>query len=121
MTLKIEDMMKKKVYKDVELSCSFQQQDELPVNECLQGIISRTKKGFCFEEAVRHTRQHRNLKLYEGKYCSLVHRQNGKYQLHFKAFEVKNSCSSFEMARPLYWEMIEALGIIEQQMKEAEV
>ena len=114
-------LMKKKDYKNVELSCSFQQQDELPVNECLQGIISRTKKGFCFEEAVRHTRQHRNLKLYEGKYCSLVHRQNGKYQLHFKAFEVKNSCSSFEMARPLYWEMIEALGIIEQQMKEAEV
>ena len=113
--------MKKKVYKDVELSCSFQQQDELPVNECLQGIISRTKKGFCFEEAVRHTRQHRNLKLYEGKYCSLVHRQNGKYQLHFKAFEVTKPSNSFEMAQPLYWEMLDAFDIIDQQMREAEV
>ena len=104
--------MKKKVYKDVELSCSFQQQDELPVNECLQGIISRTKKGFCFEEAVKHTRQHRNLKLYEGKYCSLVHRQNGKYQLHMRTINTSGDFKRNELAYKVYCEIMNAFEII---------
>lgn len=112
--------MKKTVYKNVELTCAFQQANDLQKNECLQGVMSRNDKGFRFEEAVKHTRHHRNPKLYEGEHCSLVHRPNGKYQLHFKPFEVSGPFKLFDFSFPFYMEMMDALRIIERQTMEEE-
>ena len=75
--------MQKKTYFGVQLSCVLHTQSStantlqpvinplastaLDDGLCLTGVISRTRKGFHFEEASRKGRPPRNPKLYDGK------------------------------------------------------
>ena len=72
--------MKKKNYPNVNLTCAFQNTEELSGNQCLNGVFSKTGNGFLFEEAIRKGRAPRNPKLFDGKYISILYMQNGRYQ-----------------------------------------
>ena len=119
--------MQKKTYFGVQLSCVLHTQSStantlqpvinplastaLDDGLCLTGVISRTRKGFHFEEASRKGRPPRNPKLYDGKYISMVRMQNGRYQCHLKTMDkgfVKNT-----FAEGVYEDIINALKIID--------
>ncbi|MBQ0164273.1 MAG: hypothetical protein KBS75_03630, partial [Bacteroidales bacterium] len=64
--------MNKRNYSQVELSCVYQQVQDINENQCLNGIISRQGDGkFRFEETIRKGRAPRNPKLYDGTYVSM--------------------------------------------------
>ena len=111
--------MQKKTYFGVQLSCVLHTQSStantlqpvinplastaLDDGLCLTGVISRTRKGFHFEEASR--------KLYDGKYISMVRMQNGRYQCHLKTMDKGFDKNTF--AEGVYQDIINALKIID--------
>ena len=103
--------MKKKTYSNVNLTCAFQQAENLENNQCLNGVFSKTSKGFLFEEAIRKGRPPRNPKLFDGKYISMVKMQNGRYQCHLKTMDKGFEKRTF--AEKVYQEIVNALKIIE--------
>lgn len=105
--------MQKKTYSSVELSCILQQDSELTSDKCLNGVISKTDDGFRFEEAVRKGRLKRNPKLFDGIYCSLVHMQNGKYQIHMKTIDASTCVDRQDLAFKVYSELLHAFEIID--------
>lgn len=106
--------MRKKTYSQIELSCTFQQQEELTPEQCINGVISKSEDGnFRFEEAVKGHRHKRNPKLYDGDYCSLVHMQNGKYQIHMKTINASGISDRLKLAFNVYVELITAFNIID--------
>lgn len=105
--------MKKTVYTAIELSCILQQDSEISIDKCLNGVISSTDKGFRFEEAVRKGRPKRNPKLFDGNYISMVHMQNGKYQCHMKTITASKELDRQELAFKVYSELLNALNIID--------
>lgn len=105
--------MQKKTYTNVHLSCSFQQAEELQNDQCLNGVFSKTDTGFRFEEAARGTSCRRNPKLYDGAYCSLVHMQNGKYQIHMKTINASAIENPSDFAFKVYAELLHAFKVIE--------
>ena len=104
--------MKKKTYSNVNLTCAFQQAENLENNQCLNGVFSKTNKGFLFEEAIRKGRPPRNPKLFDGKYISMVKRQNGRYQCHIKTFDPKEMDRK-QTAYDIYTEIAQAFCIID--------
>lgn len=104
--------MKKKTYSNTTLTCTLQQSDELQESQCLTGIISKTREGFRFEEAVHKGRPPHNPKLYDGKYISMVRRKNGRYQCHIKTFDPKEMDRS-RVAYDIYAEISQAFQIID--------
>lgn len=106
--------MKKKTYSSVNLSCSFQQVEELTEDQCLNGVFSKTEDGkFCFEEAIKSQRPKRNPKLFDGNYCSLVHMQNGKYQIHMKTINASSVTDRQDLAFKVYSELLNAFNVID--------
>ena len=104
-------IMKKKNYSNVNLTCAFQNTEELSGNQCLNGVFSKTGNGFLFEEAVRKGRPPRNPKLFDGKYISMVKMQNGRYQCHLKTMDKGFDKRTF--AGEVYQEIVNALKIID--------
>ena len=104
--------MKKKTYSNVNLTCAFQQAENLENNQCLNGVFSKTNNGFLFEEAIRKGRPPRNPKLFDGKYISMVKRQNGRYQCHIKTFDPKEMDRK-QTAYDIYTEIAQAFCIID--------
>ena len=104
--------MQKKTYKSINLACTLQQDDEITTDKCLNGVISKTEGGFRFEEAVRKGRPKRNPKLFDGKFCSLIHMTNGKYQIHMKTIDASTITNSQSFAFSLYCELLNALSIV---------
>lgn len=104
--------MKKKTYSNVNLTCAFQQAENLENNQCLNGVFSKTSNGFLFEEAIRKGRPPRNPKLFDGKYISMVKRQNGRYQCHIKTFDPKEMDRK-QAAYDIYNELAQAFCIID--------
>ena len=102
--------MQKKTYTSVDLSCSYQHVEDLENDQCLNGVFSKTEKGFKFEEAIKQPRTKRNPKLFDGKYCSLVHMQNGKYQMHLKTMDETFDREKFAFG--VYSEITNALKIM---------
>ena len=45
--------MFKRTYKNINLSCIMQQDSENSKEKCLNGVMSKTKDGFLFEQSVR--------------------------------------------------------------------
>lgn len=88
------------------------QQNELSDNECLKGVISKSDNSFRFEEAVKKLSPRRNPKIYSGNYCSLVHMQNGKYQIHMKTINASAVTDPLDLAFKVYSEIINALKVI---------
>ena len=105
--------MNKKTYSNVDLSCSFQQVEELENNQCLTGVFSKTDKGFRFEESIRGQSVKRNPKLFDGNYCSLVHMRNGKYQIHMKTINASAISDPNDFAFKIYSELLSAFEVIE--------
>ena len=103
--------MKKTTYTQVDLNCVLQQSEEITTDNCINGIISRTEKGFRFEEAVRKGRPPRNPKLFDGQFISMVRMQNGKYQCHLKT--MKDGFDKENFAFSVYSELIKALQILD--------
>lgn len=78
----------KKQYQNINLTCLFQQVEELSSDQCLSGLFSRNTDGtFSFEEVIPKVRDVRNAKLFDGQYISMVRMKNGKLQIHFKVIE----------------------------------
>lgn len=103
--------MKKKIYTPITLTCVLQQDNEMPTDTCLCGVMSRTSKGFRFEEAIRKGRAPRNPKLYDGQYVTMVRMRNGRYQMHLKTMQ---HCIDHEKyAFGVYSEITNALKIID--------
>ena len=105
--------MQKKTYNDVQLNCVFQQVSELTDSVCLTGVISRNEGGFRFEEEIKKGRCTRNPKLFDGQYCSLVHMQNGKYQIHMKTINASAIADRNQLAFNVYSELLTAFSIID--------
>lgn len=105
--------MQKKIYKAIDLACTLQPETEFTTNKCLSGVMSMTEQGFRFEEAVRKGSPKRNLKLFDGKYCSLVHMQNGRYQIHMKTIDASSIKDRGELAFKVYSELLNAFNIID--------
>ena len=105
--------MQKKTYSSVELSCTLQQDTEITQDKCFNGVISKTDDGFRFEEAVRKGRSKRNPKLFDGKFCSLVHMANGNYQIHMKTIDASGITDRQDLAFKVYSELLNAFNIID--------
>lgn len=105
--------MEKKVYSNTTLTCNLQKSVELQPSECLSGVISKTEDGFRFEESVKGHRDKRNPKLFDGSYCSLVHMQNGKYQIHMKTINASAITDPNDFAFKVYSELLNAFKIID--------
>ena len=103
--------MQKKTYSNTTLTCTFQKSEELQESQCLVGVISKTTEGFSFEEAIRKGRPPRNPKLYDGKYISMVKKQNGRYQCHLKS--MAEGFDKHTFAEGVYQDITNALKIID--------
>ena len=101
------------MYSNVNLACSFQQVEELSENQCLNGVFSKTSEGFRFEEAAKGHRDKRNPKLFDGKFCSLVHMANGKYQIHMKTINASAITDPTEFAFKVFSELLNAFKSID--------
>lgn len=104
--------MIKKHYPNIMLTCTLQQDCEPSPDKCLNGVISKTHDGFRFEEAIHRGRAKRNPKLYEGDFCSLVHMQNGKYQIHMRTIDA-SGVDRKDLAFKVYSELVAAFSIID--------
>lgn len=105
--------MQKKTYNGIQLDCVFQHVTDLPESACLPGMISRHEDGFRFEESCARKACTRNPKLFDGQYCSLVHMQNGKYQIHMKTINASSITDRNQLAFNVYSELLSAFSIID--------
>ena len=105
--------MQKKTYNDIQLDCVFQHVNDLPNAVCLPGMISRHEDGFRFEESCHHRSGQRNPKLFDGQFCSLVHMQNGRYQIHMKTINASAIVDRNQLAFNVYSELLTAFSIID--------
>ena len=106
--------MKKNVNLCVDLK-TVMQNDALPVEgQCYTGVLTRDgEEHFVFEESCRKHRCPRNPKLFDGQYCSLVHMQNGKYQIHMKTINASSITDRNQFAVNVYSELLTAFSIID--------
>lgn len=104
--------MKKLTFNNVTIDIMTQKKEELTLPKCLTGVLTVSHKGVKFEEAVRRARTKPNVKLYDGDYCSLVHMQNGKYQVHMKHIDASDITDRNQLAFNIYYELLEAFKII---------
>ena len=103
--------MKKVTYTRIDLSCTLQQVGETD-SKCLRGILSQDgDRTFRFEETISKGRSPLNPKLYDGKYLSMVRRQNGKYQFHMKA--LADGFDKEKLPHAIYSEVSAALQILD--------
>ena len=107
--------MKKNMILCVDLKTILQEDALLNQGKCYRGVLSRTSEDeFLFEEAVRVSNHvHRNPKLFSGRYVSLVHMQNGKYQVHMRTINASDVKDHKELANNVYFELLSALKIID--------
>lgn len=103
--------MNKKTYTSTNLACVLQHSEEITNDQCLNGVISKTSDGFRFEEAIRKGRPPRNPKLYDGKFISMVKKQNGRYQCHLKTMDEHFDRKNFAFA--VYSELTAAMAILD--------
>ena len=68
---------------------------------------------YVFEESCQRKGCQRNPKLYDGNYCSLVHMQNGKYQIHMKTINASSISDRNQFAFNVYSELLTAFSIID--------
>ena len=106
--------MQKNVNLCVDLK-TVMQKDALPIEgQCYTGVLTRDgEEHFVFEESCRKHRCPRNPKLFDGQYCSLVHMQNGKYQIHMKTINASSITDCNQFAFNVYSELLEAFTIID--------
>lgn len=104
--------MQKKTFHNVTLDCIMQHDDTIHDSDTHNGIISKCKDQFRFVESVTHHSYRRNPKLYDGTYCSLVHKQDGKYQIHMKTINASTLSDPIELALKVYEDILKAFKFI---------
>lgn len=106
--------MQKNVNLCVDLK-TVMQTDANPIEgQCYTGVLTRDgEEHFVFEESCRKHRCPRNPKLFDGQYCSLVHMQNGKYQIHMKTINASSITDRNQFAFNVYSELLTAFSIID--------
>lgn len=98
----------------VDLKTVMQNDTQLSKGKCYNGILSRTGSDtYLFEEAVHtNTHGHRNPKLYDGKYLSMVRRQDGRYQCYLRQMPDLTQTNCHAYAFGIYEELVKAFTII---------
>ena len=105
--------MKKNTILCVDLKTVMQNDVLLAEGKCYNGVMTRDGiDHYRFEESVRKGRPQRNPKLFDGKYCSLVHMQNGKYQIHMKTINASAVENRNVLAFEVYGELLKAFSVI---------
>ncbi|MCQ2223949.1 MAG: hypothetical protein MJZ35_09210 [Bacteroidaceae bacterium] len=101
----------------VNLKTIMQHDAILSEGQCYRGVLTRDAENhYLFEEATHTlTDRHgqRNPKLFDGDYCSLVHMQNGRYQVHMKTITAGKDLDCNALAFAVYSELLNALNIID--------
>lgn len=100
----------------VDLKTILQEDTLLAEGHCYHGVLTRDGEDhYLFEEEARHSdsRNKRNPKLFDGKYVSLVHMQNGKYQIHMRTIDASVREDRQELAFKVYSELLNAFNIID--------
>lgn len=107
--------MKKNMNICIDLKTIMQEDALLTPGQCYRGVLSRTEEDvYLFEEAAPANHVHRrNPKLYEGRYVSLVHMQNGRYQIHMRTIDTSASIDCRILAQQVYRELLDAFCIID--------
>lgn len=107
--------MKKNINLCIDLKTILQEDTLLNPGQCYRGVLSRTDDDqYLFEEAVTSGKNdRRNPKLFKGNYVSLVHMQNGKYQVHMRTIDASSALDRKELAFQVYSELLEAFHIID--------
>lgn len=106
--------MQKNVNLCVDLK-TVMQNDAHPIEgQCYTGVLTRkSEDNFIFEESCARKTCTRNPKLFDGNYCSLVHMQNGKYQIHMKTINASGITDRNQLAFNVYSELLTAFSIID--------
>ena len=109
--------MKKNMNLCIDLKTIMQEDALLNPGKCYRGVLSMTgEDSYLFEEEVnkpidRHGK--RNPKLFDGKYVSLVHMANGRYQVHMRTIDASSSLDRRDLAFQVYSELLTAFEIID--------
>ena len=100
---------------NVDLKTVMQNDALLVEGQCYSGVLTRDSEDhYVFEESVnKGGRCPRNPKLFDGQYCSLVHMQNGKYQIHMKTINASAISDRNQLAFNVYSELLTAFSIID--------
>ena len=106
--------MNKKSYSNVMLTVHFQQSEPEGWHS-YRGVFTLTGENkFLFEEAAhRQQATVRNPKLFVGEYISLVHKQNGRYQVHCRTINPSQGLDVSDLAFKVYSELLTALRQID--------
>lgn len=100
----------------VDLKTIMQEDVLLTEGQCYRGCLTRDGEDHYLFEEEAHTighRHKRNPKLYDGKFVSLVHMQNGKYQVHMRTIDASSSVDKKDLAFSVYNELLAAFNIID--------
>lgn len=99
----------------VDLKTIMQEDVLLTEGQTYRGCLTRDGEDhYLFEEAVRIDKHgRRNPKLFAGDYVSLVHMQNGKYQVHMRTIDASSALDRKELAFKVYSELLNAFNIID--------
>ena len=106
--------MNKKSYSNVMLTVHLQQSEPEGWHS-YRGVFTLTGENkFLFEEAAyRQKSVVRNPKLFVGEYISLVHKQNGRYQVHCRTINPSQGLDVSDLAFKVYSELLTALRQID--------
>ena len=106
--------MQKNVNLCVDLKTVMQNDAHLIEGQCYNGVLTRDGENhFIFEESCQRKSCQRNPKLFDGKYCSLVHMQNGRYQIHLRTINASQVADRNALAFNVYSELISAFSVID--------
>lgn len=106
--------MQKNLNLCVDLKTVMQYDAHLVLGQCYTGVLTRDGDDhFIFEESSHKGRVTRNPKLFDGNYCSLVHMQNGKYQIHMKTINASEINDRHDFAFRVYTELLTAFNVID--------
>lgn len=109
--------MEKKVFEKTNLICMFQNEAEITVQSPVCGLLSiaPTDGSILFQETLPRKRDIRNIKLYAGKYVSMVRRKDGLYYPFLKAFKAEDVIRNPNLSYQIQREICDMLTIIPNQ------
>ena len=107
--------MQKHSIQNVNLLTHLQQNEALNEGHCYKGVFTKVSEiDYLFEEAAyRQQSVVRNPKLFVGEYISLVHKQNGRYQVHCRTINPSQGLDASDLAFKVYSELLTALRQID--------
>ena len=95
-------------FKNQQIDCFFQDDTSVSEKECLVGVLTKTAKGFRFEQEIKTTKPHtRNPKIFDRKHISVVRRPDNSLKFSFK--ELKPNADLERFAFEVYSEIRTAI------------